>query len=276
MIKPGLRETPEDKRDLALGALIRFPKLAELPESFELPTLGVKDQKDTDFCTAYASCLVSEIQEGVALSPEYQFALSKMLARNPDAWGQDIRAMLKSHTKIGALEQRDAPYSLENQNAEFLRKFSNWPGHLLSLCGFHKKQSYWKVSGPYDHFDNIRAALWKFKQEKRAVVSGVVWQWPLEEYQLHGSGGDGFGHCLPYLGWTPDGLIAQNSAGPTAGQGGRHAVSRETINHFVEQFGAYMLIDLSTADAQYYLENGIKLEDNWLTGIFKALFHLFK
>lgn len=272
MIKKGLQDTPEDPHDFPLGSLVRLPKLEELPEEFVLETISVKDQKDTDFCTAFASCLLSEMQEGVVLSPEYQFALSKNLSGGIDEWGQNIRAMLKSHTKAGALEQKDAPYSLENKDPDFLRRLANWPAELIQKIGFHKKKSFAKITGPYDHFDNIRATIWKFRNEKRGALSGLLWQWGLDEYELTGTNNEGQGHALPYIGWSRNGIISQNSAGKEAGILGRHNISKETINHFVERYGAYMMIDLSPDELRYYLENGIKLEDNWITAIRKSLF----
>src|SRR3990167_314925 len=127
MIKQGLNQTPPDSRDFALVAIVRLPNLTDLPDRFMLEPISMKDQMDSDFCTAYASCLLSEMQEGVELSPEYSFALSKMLTGDPETWGQDIRAALKAHVKIGAIKQKDAPYSLKSKTVDFLRIFENWP-----------------------------------------------------------------------------------------------------------------------------------------------------
>lgn len=270
-ITKGLRETPKDERDFQLGALVSLPKLSELPISFKLPALGVKDQKGTDFCTAFASCLISEMQEGIELSPEYSFALSKEISGDPDEWGQDIRTALKVHTKKGALAQKEAPYSLLNKEPEFLRHLKNWPPELQEKIGFHKKKSFFKITGPYDHYDNIRAAIWKFRNEKRGVISGVIWAWPLEEYLLEGTLNQGFGHCISYIGWEKDGLLVQNSAGTEAGRQGLHLMSRATANHFAQKYGAYMMIDLSPEEAKYCLDHGIKIEDNWLIRFFKII-----
>lgn len=276
MIKQGLQETIPDERDFQLGALVRLPKLSELPNNFCLKTLGIKDQGDSDYCTAFTSCTVSEIQEGVELSPEYSFALSKLLTKDPETWGQNIRDALKAHTKIGAIEQREAPYTLKDTVDEWLRRFENWPPHLISKTQLHRKKSYSKITGPYDHFDNIRASIWKFHKESRGVVSGLKWSWPLETHYLTGTENEGFGHCIAYIGWSDKGLVLQNSAGREAGVEGCHLVSRETVNHFVENFGAYMLIDLTPDEVKYYVENGIKLGDNWIVAIFKAIISLFK
>ncbi len=282
-LKAGLRPTPHDHRDFPLaddpsrklGGLVTLPKLEELPERFVLEPLSLKDQGESDFCTAFASTLLSEMQEGVVLSPEYSFALGKLLSRDPDEWGQDIRKALKAHVKIGAIEQSDAPFSLENKDQDFLRRFMNWPDTLLQKTALHRKQSFAEITGPYDHYDNIRASIWKFQKEKRGVISGVNWSWPLDEFILGGISDEGFGHCIPFIGWDKDGLIVQNSVGERAGMKGRHLMDRDTINHFVSKYEAFMLIDMNPEDAQYYLDNGIKLDDNWVVGIFKAIASLF-
>jgi len=99
----GLLPLPKDKRDFSLGALYKQPKLEELPESFDLGEMRVKNQGDTDYCTAYASCLASEFQEDVSLWPDYTFAASKKISGNKDAWGQNLRHACKGQTKYGAI-----------------------------------------------------------------------------------------------------------------------------------------------------------------------------
>jgi hypothetical protein len=55
-MKYGLLPLPKDDRDFKLGALYTLPKLSEIPDAFELDVLGIKDQRDSDFCTAFATC----------------------------------------------------------------------------------------------------------------------------------------------------------------------------------------------------------------------------
>jgi hypothetical protein len=276
IFQAGLRDTPEDHRDFRLGAIVSLPALSELPESFSLPTLGVKDQGATDFCAAFATSTLSEIQEGIELSPEFQFALGKVISGDVDEWGLDLRSVLKGVVKLGSLPQAIAPYSLKNQSPEFMRAIGNWPEVLVAKSSPYKKQSYFEITGPYDHYDNIRAAIWKFRNQKQGVLSGLIWQWPLDATFLDAISDEGFGHAIPYIGWTEKGLLLQNSGGVQAGLRGCHIVSRATVNHFVSQFKAYMMVDLSPADAEYLIQNGIKIEDNWLVGLFKALGNLIK
>lgn len=276
IIKNGLKPTPHDHRDFPLGAIVSLPAISELPESFSLSTLGVKDQGATDFCAAFATTTLSEIQEGIELSPEYQFALGKLVSGDPEEWGLDLRSVLKGASKYGSLPQTAAPFSLKDKDDTFVRNIANWPQSLMTLAAPQKKKSFFEITGPYDYYDNIRTAMWKFRNQKQGVLSGVIWQWPLDATLLEGEGDQGFGHAIPYIGWTDKGLVLQNSAGLEAGLRGCHIVSRETVNHFVGQFKAYMMVDLSPQDAKYLLENGIKIEDNWIVGLIKAFASLIK
>jgi len=233
--------------------LLFLPKLEELPESFEFTTpFPVKDQKQTDYCSAYAACGASELQEEVELYPEYSFALSKELSGNPDAWGQTLRHAQKAHQKYGAVE---ANLALELAQNIDLRRLESYPREWLKKAIKHKKKSYFKISGRYDHFDNIRASIWKYREEKRAIEIGLIFGWPLPQYKLDTVQQQGFGHAMYVTGWANDDtLIVVNSYGLSAGQNGKHKISREVINAFIGRFGAYMFLDLDPKDVKTQIE----------------------
>lgn len=245
--KAGLRPTPRDIRDFALGAVYPLPRPDELPERFEIKTLGLKNQLDTDFCTAFASTLMNETQEGVPLEPSWSFAASKMLSGHPEWWGQDIRTALKAHVKFGAIEEAAAPMSLRTTPASKLRYINNWDRGLFEKAKKHRKKSYFRIVGQYDHFDNIRGAIWAFRDKKCIVGFGTRWGWGLYQYKIEAPASSGFGHMAAIVGWTKEGgkeyLIVQNSYGEAAGSGGYHLFSREVINASVEQYGAFMFLD---------------------------------
>jgi len=273
----GLRELPKDDRDLKLGAIYSLPKLEELPDNFIIGFPKVKDQKDSDFCAAFASCSASELQEDdTELCPEWTFAVAKYLSgENPDTFGLDLRTAMKAHQKFGALEKKDSPFSLENKPQSFLRNINNWPDELYKKAIKHKKESFFYVTGPYDNYDNIRASMWKFRNEKRAVVFGVIFSWSLSQVFMDTYQNKGGGHALCNIGFTPKCLYIQNSYGESAGEAGRHYFSREVINRFVDLYGAFMFIDMPKEDARYMIENGIKINDNWIIGLLKVVLTFF-
>jgi hypothetical protein len=264
----GLKPTPDDPRDYKLGALYTLPKLSELPERFVLP-YRVKHQGDSDFCSAYTSCAMSETQEGVELEPSWSFAISKVLSDDAEEWGQDIRTALKAHVKFGSLAVKDVPPSMEYKTPTIRRYIRNWPP-LQEKALPHKKQTFFKVSGPYDHYDNIRAAIYKFKT---AVGTGVEFGWPLDQVILDNMAG-GQGHAMAVVGFEPRGLIYLNSFGEQAGDNGVHYVTRDVVNWYVNKYGAYMFTDISREEAEYYLQNGIRMKDNWLVQLIKAFVKL--
>lgn len=282
-IKGGLLPLEQDDRDFQLGAIFYLPKLETLPEKFRLEPLKIKHQGGSDYCSAFASTSMSELQEEVELSPLYSFALSKVLSGNPEAWGQNMRDAMKAHVKYGAIEEDEAEYKitkdLKNEN---VRYYENWAvNHEQDLIE-HRKKSYFKVTGGYDMFDNIRAAIWKFREQKQAVSVGLVWSWQLSDTFLRSDNAKGgqFGHMMYCIGWEKlggeDYLVVVNSYGKEAGDNGVHYVSRDVINADAGRFGAYMMVDLEREDVEYLLDNGINDEDNWLTALFKVFISLIK
>lgn len=257
----GLKELLPDNRDIQLGFLTKLPPLSDLPETFNLGEIEIKDQGETDYCTAYATCYASEFQEKTELLPEWSFAVSKHISGDVDEWGQDLRTACKSHQKYGAIEKREIP---ENE-----RYLSSWPD-LFSQAIKHKKRSYTKITGHYDHYDNIRASIYYFRNEKRAIVLGVEWGWPLDQ-EIIDDIKPGFGHALCAIGWSRTGLIVLNSAGKEAGNKGIHIITRNVINYYVDKYGAFMFIDYTPDSLRYMIYNKIELRDNWVIQLFKAV-----
>jgi hypothetical protein len=142
---------------------------------------------------------------------------------------------------------------------------------LIKAAAKHKAKTYFFIEdGPYDSYDNARAALHYFQNKKQNLMFGVVFGWPLSQFALTGKPG-GFGHAMWCGGWYKDGLQAVNSAGEEAGEGGKHKVTRETFNHYAARFGMMMIVDLERGEAEHFIANQIKLSDNWLVQIIKAL-----
>lgn len=263
----GLQELPQDDRDLQLGSFWSLPQLEELPEEFSFEPLWIGDQNaegEDDFCSAYATCGASSLQEDKPLYPAYSFALSKQLTGDPEAWGQNLRAAMKAHQKFGAVPTNVVTQGVRDIDPNGRRYIQNYPGQYEEFAEPYRKKSYWKIVGPYDAYDDLRAAIWKFHGERKAPVIGLVWSWPLARYELN-TVGDGFGHAMYIIGWNKDGLLAVNSAGKGAGKGGIHVVSRQVINEYVPRYGAYMFTDMPPEEAKKVVEAGIKETDNRLT-----------
>lgn len=269
-----LLPTKVDARDFKLGAITDLPALSELPDGFLLSGIEIKTQVQTDFCTQFASCGTSGLQEGVSLSPEWAFAKSKEISKNAEEFGQDIRIALSVHTKYGVPEASEVPYTVNNKDSEFLRHIENYPPDLLSKATKHIKKSYADVTGTYDYFDDIRASIWKYRSEKRGIISGLQYGWSIYDKELLADQGGG-GHCIYYAGWRKKGsdfqLALVQSYGKEAGENGIQWVSRSVVNKYVSIYGAFMFIDMDPDTVKYMIEHGITDRDNWLTQLLKIL-----
>jgi len=250
----GLKKLPPDNRDFKLSAILKLPPLEELPEEFELEPIIIYDQLSSDYCTAEATCGARGIQEGIVLSPEWSFAVSKMISGDPEEPGQDLRTAMKVHTKYGAIEKSEAPYSIQDTEDSVIRYISNWPKGLFEKAKKHQAQSFFKLGGQYDHFDDIRAYLWMKKALKQAITLGTEWSWPIEMKIMETFEENGAGHAIYARGWKKiDGktyLIIQNSYGKEAGDNGSHYFSREVINKFADKYGDFVLVDMPPEQAK--------------------------
>ena len=259
-----LRLTPEDKRDFKLGGLFPQIRKDEIPENYSLSHLKIKDQGETDQCTAYAVSSVSEDQEGIPLDPFYQFAATKRLDKDPDAWGADIRTALKSAVEYGSSPMIANPGSLldpyspaSEQARAIASRFENFK-EKKGLAMEHRKKSYFSVDGRHDLFDNIRIALWQNRADKCSVVAGIKWRRAWTERGLSDdsergwiseNNGPGFGHAFKICGYGYRGdagenyLLLQLSNGERFGSNGMFYLPREIANEELT-YGAYMFKDI--------------------------------
>ena len=269
--KGGLQELPLDPNRFSLGKVVAYPKLEDLPDTFEVEPLSVQDQRSSDMCAAFAGASTSGEQEGVELSAEYVFAMSKELTGDVNSWGQHLDAIAKTLVKIGAIEKKDAPYSIDNQTSEFLRDPKNWDEGLKIKALIHAKGSYMDCKGPYSAFDNLRSVIWIYRNEKKFPFLGVEWGWSVNEAYLKEPLG-GFGHALRAFGWRrigdEDFLSIVNSYGKNAGDNGKFYLSRKIIDTYVPKYGAEILTDMTKEEYQSRLKS---LGQSWVLRALNAV-----
>lgn len=279
----GLRILTEDTRDLKLGALYKQINIEEVPNlNFNVAApMKIKDQGDTDYCSAYAVTSVSEDQEGVELLPEYQFFKTKQLMGD-DEWGADLRTACKVPVKFGSLPLKGYEDKKGLTREEILNP-KTWPTFCDFAASVYKKEVYLAITGRYDLFDNIRTTLWQFKDEHRSIVVGAEWhsQWTEAKKGMidteHYTGG--FGHAFKIFGQAIfDGvpyLTAELSNGTEIGDGGIFFFPREVVNKEIAPYGAYMFKDISPERAKFYQEYGIRMDDSIFTKLFKMIRAIF-
>lgn len=283
--KYGLLPTPPDPRDFSLGGVFGVPLLSDLPFEYEVSSQRfIKDQKGTDMCTGYASSAVSEDQEGVELTPFFTFAMTRKIM-NVDAseYGADLRSACKAMCQYGALEVREmfptfsdmvlttlaeSPFQ---KTREFFADWKNVPLAAVTKASKHKKRSYFAVDGPYDTFDNMRAALWALRDEKRSIFTGINWR-PSWDKSLEGvvreydASEKSYGHAIKIFGWQGTFLKAQLSNGEDIGKKGVFLLSRELVNAECG-FGAFTFADMPREEVEFKLKRIGRLA-YWFRSIF--------
>ncbi len=256
-ISGGLLRLPKDGRDFSLtklGAMIELPQ-----EDFIVAEpLKIKDQLDSDMCVAFASCAVSEDQEGVILSPEFFFSQIKKMKGDWVSWGADLRTACKVAVSIGFLEDSFNPYKLGEKDRNFIANWKNWEiGKFEENAKKHRKKSYFKVDGSYDTFNNIRAALWANRAAKQSIKTGSIWDssWTNAENGIipKVKGTPQYGHAFKLYGQKMIGdefyLVAQLSNGEEIGDKGIFYFPREVVNREFK-FGNFMDIDIDPEKAK--------------------------
>ena len=244
----GLKKQKRDPRRFKLGWLMQGP-FPELPDEYELPTLRVLDQGSTDACTAHAIAVISEIQEGVPLSPEWQFKRTKEIEGDFKSWGASADDAAKAATK-GGLEQAQSPYRFGNEERNLIANPANWDRKLDAFALKHAKGSYFEIKpfGGFDLFDSIRHALWRYREERQGVVAGVMWSDGWSGPIIYSPGIPSFGHMVAVIGWRllygKPHLTIQNSGGDRLGDQGRQYFPRRVINEaFGSKWGLLMFVD---------------------------------
>jgi len=254
----GLLPQKADPRDFKLSKVLGAINLSYLPDEFILEGLRVEDQRETDLCTAYAITSASELQEGVELSPYYQFAKTKQIEGNPDSWGATLRGACKSAVQYGSLEEKDMPADKTGDPKDF-RDFRTWSLQSDMLARKHRKESFFEVDkGSYDSlFDAIKAAIWEHKITKKVVKVGVKWrnEWTsaLGGFIPLFYGEYGFGHAFVIKGWKKtqeeEYLVAHLSNGEDIGDKGIFYFPREVVEReFSPRYGLYMFKDMPAAE----------------------------
>jgi len=267
----GLRKKTPSK-DIRVGQLIDLPELKDIPKSLFLGKPFIKDQKDSAMCGACAGTYASELQEGVELSFEWQYAAVKKIEGNLDTWGSELRDVCKSLVKIGSLPKKKAPYSLNDAGEDFLKNIENWPKELYLEAFPYRKKTYVSVEGKYEPFDDIRAYMTYFynRGEKRAVIFGLEWAWDLSRVYID-TIEEGFGHAMCAIGFDGNYLIVAQSAGEKAGDNGVHYIHRDVIDHYVKEYGAFALIDIDREVAEFHVATGSKMTDNIWVQFIKSI-----
>jgi len=241
IVEYGLNKLPTDLRDFQFGSLFGDDKdPSVLPDEFFAgEILGVKDQKNTDYCSAFAGTGVSELQEHVELDPLFTMMATKIEEGRTDTWGANLRDSAKSQVDYGSLKKIDSTHTIDEERSTILDK-NNWSKEQFKKAEEHKKESFLFINpyGKIDLFDAIRFAIYDGRIKSQAVQTGALWRYSWNSARdgiipkVYEDGGSG--HSFYFLGWQKlDGelyMIAILSNGSEIGDAGMYYFPREVID----------------------------------------------
>jgi len=267
----GLLPTPLEQQKFSFGAVFGYPKVEELPDEFLIgEPIEIKNQNipsPSFVCVAESLCAVSEYQEAVALEPAFTIKLISELEGDPNwVWrGTSLDKGAKASLK-GFLERKESPLSVEKDGLNKVAEPKNWSSAYTAMAEKHKKQDYFwiGVSGKLKMFDAIRSAMWRFKDEKRAIQTGIIWNVFWEDIVfIDKETTEAGGHAIAIIGWKGDYLKIQNSIG-MIGENGCQWIHKDLVNRLFK-FGALMYMDMPSGETkESVLEKSKWFRASWL------------
>lgn len=279
MINTGLKKLAEDRRDYSFHRTFGASGQVVLPASFAIcdPPLRIKNQYETDLCTAEAATEIEEGEKSAAMSAEWFFSKEKQIMGNPQAYGADLRTACKAAQKFGFLPQSDAPFTLDDQTRDFIADWKNWPVELDAIAATNKIAGYFQVEEfAGDLFDSIRQTLYQNQSSRRSILSGSNWyaEWNIgqpgiipTEYSERVAQ-----HAFKIFGWEEIAgvtyLMVQNSEGTESGNNGILYFPREVVNREFT-FGVFCFSDVPENPVVIGTISIITAILNWLKGFFR-------
>lgn len=274
-VTAGLKPLKKDIRDFKYENVFGAVSPEEIPDNFLVANpIEIKDQGNSDECVAFATCAVSEDQEGVALNPKWFFSQIKKTQGNWKKWGADLRDGAKVAVNTGFIEENDAPFSLKYRDRDFTANWNNWPTDLENKAKIHKKQSYFSVMCGFDSF---RSVLWQNKDEKKSILTGTMWESNWSNLKdgiipVESTGSEEIPHAIKIFGQKKINdklyLIAQLSNGLGFGDGGLFYFPKEIIDKKF-RFGAFIFKDLDPEKIK-------KISWDWKIKIYNFIKKIFK
>jgi hypothetical protein len=240
-----------------------------------IPNEWVFSQLDTDLCSGCASANASAVQEGMRLDPGFPW----MLARENDGmrvdeFGANLRSIGDAHRKFGDIELKDSPYTFTDRDK--IADPTKW-----DIAGLLKKSVYHKKGGItwVNNFDEARQAIERLDalyKKPHTVIFGLKWGYLLTDRVIENIMEDGSGHAILMTDWEGDYAIVLNSYGLQAGEMGYHRLHRRIFDRWAKEFGAGILIDETEENVKWAVQNGVKLDGNWLLNVLKAFANALK
>lgn len=256
--------SPYDIRDYKLVCTL---SAKELPESFELDSVTVKNQKSTGSCVAHACSSIVEYHNNRQQTTAEVFSTEFIYGYRPEGYyigeGMYIRDALKTLQKVGdcplaALKgNHDCPAAMEAVEAKL--------ESLLPLADPHRISSYAKINTT----EEIKNAL----VTNGYVLISIPWY---KDYKLKNniytySSDETIGyHALVIYGWNKDGWLVHNSWGKNWGDNGKFILPFD-----FKLTEAWAISDNITFDDNFKKPEEINVFIKWFSGIINTIVNFF-
>jgi hypothetical protein len=241
----GLLKTPKEKRGYSFGAIFGYLDPKTLPDEFTIgEPLEIKNQLNTFTCVAHSFTSLSEFQERVLLAVEYVIKLiSQELKDASWVYKGTSLSIINKIAGRGCIEKSESPYTIAKDGIDKVAEPVNWADTYDILALKHAKKAVFWIGEHGDMFNSIRSALYQFRDEKRAVQTGIMWNTGWEDFiyidkKLIQAGG----HSFHFIGWKGDYLKLQNSIG-NIGENGCQYLHKSLVNELLD-YGALMCLDM--------------------------------
>lgn len=278
--------TEEDKlanRPYTVGALLSPSKVTDRLWKYSYNTDWIINQYDKDTCGGNSLSLGKSIQEGRQMSGLFTWIMAReRTGMKPDDFGVDNRQLAMASKKVGVLPYNDSPYD-NTTPRETLTDITKWDVNRLS------KKSLPYITGTVvwvepkdglDAFDMWCASTEKFEKLYRKpcpAVFGFMWDYDVTSPYLVEPKETGSGHDMVLIGREDENsATALQSYGLSAGNMGEVKISRAIINRWAEAFGMFIIIDATDEEVKWAVENGLKLDNNWLLNILVSFSNALK
>lgn len=240
--------------------------LDELPDvNFSLVdfSAAVVDRLDEEEITcALTVASAMEDIDNTPIDPYMIFAVGRHLRhQRPSSIGMELQSACEAVHLVGCLSQAEAPFHRRNGDHPPRRLYANWdewhrlgdvPKFLFSAFA-RRRSAVYCVDGVHGNsFDNIRAALWAFRRQRRCVVITLKfsYSWLTEKSGVvpeTSSAAGGFYTSAKVVGQTIVNntlfLIIQGNFGSECGTKGFFYVPKSVFNRHICN-NAYIFVDI--------------------------------
>ena len=175
VLKRPVRGLYDERDERNFGARVIAGEITEddlTDEEFRTCELELQHQGASDFCVGYGKAYGKQATEGRLMSGPGAFAMgARAMGYIPD-WGISILQVMKGAVKFGVPEYRLWPLT-GNRNHD--ANWENMSQTVLANAELHKDKSFFEIWGIMEmhRFDQIRAYLNKFRDEKIVIQTGV-------------------------------------------------------------------------------------------------------